>query len=84
MDWMKDNFDAKLHQWRQGIIKSQTDSELSGIEPLSESETETKKIPPKKHLFDITFDNVNQRINTRYHTREKSSTILNMVQAYAT
>ena len=35
-------------------------------------------------LYDITFDNVNQKVHVRHHTRGKRTDVLNMVQAYAT
>ena len=37
-----------------------------------------------KAYFDITFDNVNQKIGVRHHVRGKKNTMLNMVQSYAT
>jgi hypothetical protein len=35
------------------------------------------------HMYDITFDNVNQRTHSRVYSLGKSSTVLNMVQAFA-
>ena len=35
-------------------------------------------------LFDITFDNINQRTNARHYKRGKHGQLLNMVQGYAT
>ena len=35
-------------------------------------------------LYDITFDNVNQKVHVRHHGRAKSNNILNMVQTFAT
>ena len=34
--------------------------------------------------YDITFDNINQKIGVRHHVRGKKSQMLNMVNAYAT
>lgn len=42
-------------------------------------------LPTDKRLyFDVTFDNVNQKIGVRHHVRGKKNTMLNMVQSYAT
>ena len=34
-------------------------------------------------LYDLTFDNVNQKVHVRHHSRGQKTGMLNMVQAYA-
>lgn len=40
--------------------------------------------PTQSFFFDITFDNVNQKVGVRHHIRGKQNKMFNMVQAYAT
>jgi hypothetical protein len=47
------------------------------------NESDVQQTEGECHMYDITFDNVNQRTHSRVYSLGKSSTVLNMVQAFA-
>lgn len=55
----------------------------------SDKESTLSEIPPcevKRDVvfYDLTFDNINQKVGVRHHVRGKKNKVLNMVQTYAT
>lgn len=48
------------------------------------SEIPTCEVKRDQVFYDLTFDNINQKVGVRHHVRCKKNKVLNMVQTYAT
>ncbi|KAJ8310228.1 hypothetical protein KUTeg_012093 [Tegillarca granosa] len=70
---------------------TETENKSSNGGNVQESSDTTSNISPvplydvnRQYYFDVTFDNVNQKVGVRHHVRGKQNKMLNMVQSYAT